>query len=336
MRPLDCRFRKRLPEFQLDVALTVDTETLALVGRSGSGKSTTLNVIAGLARPDEGAIALASRPLLDVAGRLDVAPEARRIGYLFQHYALFPHLSVYDNVAFGLFREKRAQRQERVRKTLDLLGLMHVDRAHPWELSGGEQQRVALARALVTEPDALLLDEPLAALDVESRSRIRLELRDLLARLDIPAIVVSHDFDDARVLGDRIAVMNRGRVVQTGSASAIAAYPADDFVAALTSTNLAIVARNGAAGERVAFDPWSATLSANARGGALEWRGEIVDVRPLGAQVRVALRGSANLRVDVSAAEAAREGFEIGRVVFASVPEHAIRHAPLREDPDRP
>ena len=328
---LDCRFRKRLPEFDLDVALTVGRETLVLVGRSGCGKSTTLNIVAGLAAPDRGTVALAGRMLVDVAARANVAPEARSIGYLFQHYALFPHLCVYDNVAFGLFRCDKSQRAMRVKRSLDMLGLHGVERARPWELSGGEQQRVALARALVTEPDALLLDEPLAALDVESRSRIRLELRDVLRRLGIPTVVVSHDFDDARVLGDRIAAMDRGRVVQIGTAAELAAYPEDEFVATLTGTNLADVSRNGSGAQWIAFDPWSARLSAIPTGSPLEWRGEIIDLRPLGANVRVALRGSQDIRVDVEAVEAARAGYRVGSVVFASVAANAVRRAPTRK-----
>jgi len=323
---LDCRIHKRLPEFDLDVGLTVGRETLVLVGRSGCGKSTTLNIVAGLAAPDRGTVGLAGRTLVDVERRANIAPEARSIGYLFQNYALFPHLCVYDNVAFGLFRCDKVERASRVRRSIDLLGLRAVERARPWELSGGEQQRVALARALVTEPDALLLDEPLAALDVESRSRIRLELRDVLRRLAIPTVLVSHDFDDARVLGDRIAAMDRGRIVQVGTAAELAAYPEDDFVAALTGTNLSVVSRNGAGAERLAFDPWSVRLSAVPTGSPLEWRGEIVDVRPLGAHVRVALRGLQDLRADVEAGEAARAGYEVGRVVFASVVADDVRN----------
>jgi len=329
---LDCRIHKRLPEFDLDVGLRVGRETLVLVGRSGCGKSTTLNIVAGLAAPDRGTVALAGRTLVDVEARANVAPEARSIGYLFQHYALFPHLCVYDNVAYGLFRCDKAERASRVWRSLDLLGLRAVERARPWELSGGEQQRVALARALVTEPDALLLDEPLAALDVESRSRIRLELRYVLRRLAIPSVVVSHDFDDARVLGDRIAAMDRGRVVQVGTAAELAAYPEDDFVAALTGTNLAVVSRNGAGAERLAFDPWSVRLSPTPSGSSLEWRGEIVDMRPLGAHVRIALRGPQDIRVDVESTEAARAGYEVGRVVFASVLADDVRSAPAGKE----
>jgi ABC-type sulfate/molybdate transport systems ATPase subunit len=324
---LDCRFRKRLPEFDLDVDLTVGFETLALVGRSGAGKSTTLNVIAGLQPPDTGAVALAGRTLVDVDARTSVAPEGRRIGYLFQDYALFPHLDVARNVGFGLFRSSRAARGARVREALTFVGLSGLDGAYPTQLSGGERQRVALARALVTQPDALLLDEPLAALDVESRARIRLELRVLLARLAIPTIVVSHDFDDARVLGDRIAAMHLGQIVQMGTAADLAAHPVDGFVAALTGTNRVVVGA-GLRKKAVAFDPWSARLSVADVDAAYQWRGKIVDMRPLGAHVRVVLRGAAGIMVDVAADAVASAGYQVGDVVVAWVPERAIRESP--------
>ena len=331
---LDCRFRKRLPEFDLDVDLAIGAQTLALVGRSGAGKSTLLNVVAGLARPDGGSVSLDGETLVGVEARVELPPERRRIGYLFQHYALFPHLSVRENIAFGLFRIDAAARAARVDRALAFLGLQRVARARPAELSGGERQRTALARALVTEPKALLLDEPLAALDVESRARIRLELRDVLARLAIPAIVVTHDYDDARLLGDRIAAMHRGRIVQTGSADELARFPADDFVAALTGTNIAAVANgSGGAGETIAFDPWSASLSSVPTGTAYEWRVEIVDIRPLGAHVRVVARGATTLRVDVAAHAVQRAGYAVGDVVFASVPQNAVRTSSSAERP---
>jgi len=321
---LACRFTKRLPEFSLDVDLRVGRETLALVGRSGAGKSTTLNVVAGLVDPDAGSVALAGRTLTDVGERTLVTPEHRRIGYLFQNYALFPHLSVAENVGFGLFRLDRDSRDGRVRDALEFVRLTGLDRARPSELSGGEQQRVALARALVTRPDALLLDEPLAALDAENRSRIRLELRALLEKLSIPTIVVSHDYDDARVLGDRIAAMHLGRVVQVGSAADLADHPADGFVATLTGANLVSVAR----GETIAFDPWSARLSVAPVDEAYQWRGEIVDLRPLGAATRVTLRTDASdIRVDVDAGTSAGAGYRVGDVVIAWVAEHAVRRS---------
>jgi ABC-type sulfate/molybdate transport systems ATPase subunit len=323
---LDCRFRKRLPEFDLDVDLTIRARTLALVGRSGAGKSTFLNVVAGLTRPEGGSVTLDGDVLVHVESRIDLAPERRRLGYLFQHYALFPHLNVRENIGFGLFDVDASTRAARVDRAIAFLGLQRVARARPSELSGGEQQRTALARALVTEPRALLLDEPLAALDVESRARIRLELRDVLARLAIPAIVVTHDYDDARLLGDTIAAMHRGRIVQTGSADDLARFPADDFVAALTGTNIAVVSNGGDEhGETIAFDPWAATISSVPSGGRYEWRVEIVDVRPLGAHVRVVARGATTVRVDVPAQDARRAGYSIGDVVFASVQPHAVR-----------
>ncbi|HET9342810.1 MAG TPA: ABC transporter ATP-binding protein [Candidatus Eremiobacteraceae bacterium] len=323
---LDCRFRKRLPEFELDVDFTIREQTLALVGRSGAGKSTLLNIIAGLTRPDSGSVSLDGDALVHVASRIDEPPERRKIGYLFQHYALFPHLNVRDNIGYGLFRVGVAERADRIDRAISLLGLGRVAQARPAELSGGERQRVALARALVTEPKALLLDEPLAALDVESRARIRLELRDVLARLAIPAIVVTHDYDDARLLGDRIAAMHRGRIVQTGTADEMARFPADDFVAALTGTNIATVrSGDGDNGQTIAFDPWSATLSSVPTASRYEWRVEIVDIRPLGAQVRVVARGGTTLRVDINAEDAKRAGYAVGDTVFASVQEHAVR-----------
>jgi ABC-type sulfate/molybdate transport systems ATPase subunit len=322
---LVCRFRKRLPEFDLDIGLEVGVETLALVGRSGSGKSTMLNTIAGLTQPDAGAIEFAGRMLFDSDANVNVGPEHRRIGLLFQHFALFPHLDVAENVGFGLFRAPRSEREASVRSALEFVGLQGMGRVRPSELSGGERQRVALARALVTQPDALLLDEPLAALDAQSRSRIRLELQALLKRLAIPTVIVTHDYDDARVLGDRIAVLDRGKIVQVGTAGDLRASPADDFVAALTGTNVAVVSHNGGASKRVAFDPWSARISASPSGSAYEWRGEIADVRPFGAHVRFALRGDANITVDLDAADASIAGYRVGDVVFASVPESATR-----------
>jgi ABC-type sulfate/molybdate transport systems ATPase subunit len=320
---LVCRFRKQLAEFVLDVDVSVGVETLSLVGRSGAGKSMTLLGIAGLTPLADGSIVLARRTLFDKTHNVNLPPEERRVGYVSQQYALFPHLSVGDNVAFGIASLVRPERAQRVRHALDLVGLPGKERESPRALSGGERQRVALARALVREPDVLLLDEPLAALDVENRARIRVDLRALLARLATPAIVVTHDFDDARVLGDRIAVIHRGRIVQTGTASDLARAPNDQFVASLTGTNVADVSSGNGAVEHIAFDPWDARLSAAPAGGALEWRGEIVDLRPLGAFVRVVLRASSDLRVDVDAAAA--QLYHIGDVVYASVPAAAIR-----------
>lgn len=334
---LDCRFTVRLPDLTVEVDLQVGRETLALVGRSGAGKTTALNAVAGLRALASGTISLDGSVLDDVAARKRVAPEERRIGYVFQQYALFPHLDVAENVAFGLFRLARRDRTARVREALEFVGLSGFERARPAELSGGERQRAAIARALITDPRVLLLDEPLAAFDAERRTRTRLELRSLIARLGIPTIVVSHDFDDARVLGDRIAAMQRGRIIQTGTAAALAEHPADAFVAALTGTNLIAVNGDGAgraqgssatpAVRRVAFDPWRAAVSRTAPDTALRWQGAIVDIRPFGSAARIAIRcaDDAMLHVDLDADDARCAGYAVGDVVFASVPDDAVR-----------
>jgi ABC-type sulfate/molybdate transport systems ATPase subunit len=324
---LDCRFTVRLPDLTVEVDLQVGQETVALVGRSGAGKTTTLNAIAGLREPASGRIALDERVLVDVAARTWIPPEGRRIGYVFQQYALFPHLDVAENVAFGLFRRDRDERGARVREALAFVGLTGFDRARPSELSGGERQRAAIARALVTDPRVLLLDEPLAAFDAERRARMRLELRSLIARLAIPTIVVSHDFDDARVLGDRIAAMQRGHIIQTGTASELAAHPADAFVAALTGTNLVAAPDGASASRHVAFDPWRARISRTSPDAGLRWQGAIVDIRPFGAVTRIAIRCADDvlITVDVEAAGARSAGYAVGDVVFAWVPEDAAR-----------
>jgi ABC-type sulfate/molybdate transport systems ATPase subunit len=311
---LVCRFHRRLPDFELCFDAGVGAETLALVGRSGSGKSTTLGIIAGLMRPDGGIVRLGDRTLVDVAAGTFEPPERRRIGYLLQGYALFPHMTVAQNVAFGLFGLAPTDRKRRVAEALEFLHMTSLAGVHPAQLSGGERQRAALARAVATRPAALLLDEPLAALDVEIRSRLRTELRALLRELRTPVIVVTHDFDDARVLGDRIAALDRGRIVQIGSPAELIAYPADQFVAALTGTNLAAAADGRAS--RVAFDPWAAAISRTAGGSPYEWPGTIVDMQPLGAQVRISVRGATLMRVDVGAALS--EGFGVGDRVFVS------------------
>ncbi len=203
-------------------------EMLFLLGPSGCGKSTTLRLVAGYERPDAGAITLDGRPL-------DPVPVHRRnIGMVFQDYALFPHRTVLENVAFGLKMRglAAADRARRARAALAQVDLEGLDARYPWQLSGGQRQRVALARAIVFEPDLLLLDEPLANLDRRLRDSVRLELRALQRRLGLTAIYVTHDQDEALEMADRIAVMERGRVVQVGAPSDVYNAPATGYVAA--------------------------------------------------------------------------------------------------------
>ena len=306
-----------LPDFALRVALDVGRETLVLIGPSGCGKSTLLSMLAGIRKPGEGRIALDDEILFDSQARIDRPPERRRIGYVLQQYALFPHLSVRDNIAFGVRGIAVAERERRMRDVVALLRIEALLDGRPTEISGGERQRVAIARALVTQPRALVLDEPLAALDVEHRSRIRLELRSILARLNTPTIVVSHDYEDARVLGDRIAVMNLGGIVQVATSAELIRHPASEFVARFCGTNLVEVT---IAGTRTlaAFDPWRATLSRRPAGAAYEFAGSVVDVARLGAALRVHVEGERSLFVDLHVEEGA-VAYDAGDAVYVSV-----------------
>lgn len=220
--------RKSYPGFSLELSLTLPKgQTLALLGPSGSGKSTVLRLIAGLEYPDSGSIRMEERELLTLP------PEKRRVGMLFQDFALFPHLSVYENIAFGL-REAgwpREQLEQRVRALLEQTHLTPQAHKLPHLLSGGERQRVALARAMAPNPDLLLLDEPLGALDRRLREALVLELRELLSGDGPTAIVVTHDQQEAFLLADQVAVMREGRLAQVGPPETLYRHPADPWVA---------------------------------------------------------------------------------------------------------
>ena len=202
------------PEVLSDVSLSVTPgEIIALLGPSGCGKTTLLRAIAGLERPTAGSISLGNR-LVTGPGEF-VPPERRRIGMVFQDWALFPHLDVARNVGYGLPRGDLST--ERVSKTLSLVGLDNVADRMPGTLSGGQQQRVALARALAPRPTVLLLDEPFSNLDSSLRSQVRTEIHHLLVELGVTTVFVTHDQDEAFVLGDRVAVLHDGRLAQVGS-----------------------------------------------------------------------------------------------------------------------
>ena len=204
-------------------------EVLALVGPSGCGKTTLLRLIAGFERPDCGEVWLKDRL---VAGEgAFVPPEQRRVGMIFQDYALFPHLSVKENISFGLAQRSRPAREARVGELLDLVGLAGYARRYPHELSGGERQRVALARALAPQPALVLLDEPFSSLDAERRVQVRAEVRAILKSSGAAAVFVTHDQEEALYIGDRLAVLNKGRVEQVGSPEAVFHLPATRFVA---------------------------------------------------------------------------------------------------------
>lgn len=207
---LQLRIHKRLPDFSLDLSFEARNEILVLFGPSGSGKSMTLRVIAGLERPDEGEIRLNDRLLFSRAERVNLPPRERRCGLVFQNLALFPHLDVARNVQYGV-RRPGPEAAQRLRRLLETFRIGHLSRRFPAELSGGEQQRVALARALMTEPDVLLLDEPFSAVDHDTRVAIYDELLAAHSVWQIPFLLVTHDRAEAERLGDRILFLREGR-----------------------------------------------------------------------------------------------------------------------------
>jgi molybdate transport system ATP-binding protein len=216
--------------FELRVALTCGSETIGLIGPSGAGKSSLLRAVAGLERPARGHIVLGAEAWFDSARGRDLAPEQRRVGYVPQDYGLFPHLTAAGNVRFAAGRDRP--------DLLERVGIGHLASARPAQLSGGERQRVALARALAREPRVLLLDEPFAALDAITRSQVRGELGTLLAGLSLPALLVTHSFEDAATLARRAGVMDRGRIVQLGPPAELVRQPCSATVAALTGANV--------------------------------------------------------------------------------------------------
>jgi iron(III) transport system ATP-binding protein len=210
---------------------------VALLGPSGCGKTTTLRLIAGFEQPDAGEIRLEDRTLFGPG--IDLPPEARGIGFVFQDYALFPHLSVLENVIFGLHHLPKSERLERAREVLALVGLLVFQDRAPHQLSGGQQQRVALARALAPRPKLILLDEPFSSLDAQLRASTRLEVRRILEQIGATALLVTHDQEEAMAFADRLIVMRDGRIEQEGSPERVYAQPRTAFVANfLGRTNL--------------------------------------------------------------------------------------------------
>jgi molybdate transport system ATP-binding protein len=220
--------------FSLKVAFSIDQEILAILGASGSGKTMTLRSIAGLVRPDEGYIKLNGRVLMDSAGGLCLSPQVRRVGFVFQNYALFPHLSVYDNIAFGVRHLPRREIDGRVDRLLHKMNLQELAHRYPGQLSSGQQQRVAVARALAPEPEALLLDEPFSALDTVVKERLEDELLAIQQFYRGDVLFVTHDLAEAYKISSKIAVYESGRILQLGCKQDVIAAPANRTVARLT------------------------------------------------------------------------------------------------------
>jgi molybdate transport system ATP-binding protein len=342
MDPLRLAVHVPLRGFSLDVELAVGREVVALVGPSGAAKTTLLRAIAGLVRTS-GTISVDDRTWLDSARGIDVPPEERSVGLVFQDYALFPHLSVRRNVGFGF------RRGARIDSLLERFGLAGLGDAKPRELSGGERQRVALARALATDPAVLLLDEPLAALDAHTRDAVRGELHELLAGSERPTILVTHDFEDAAMLADRVGVLAAGRLRQLGTPAELVAAPADAFVARLTGANVLhgvarpihgslteltletgerIRSADMAEGDAVAVVyPWDVTISREPHDDSAQNQiaGAVTRVTVIGNRVRVRI---GPLTAELTRDSTDRLDVAPGETIYASFKATATRLAP--------
>ena len=344
MAQLDADIHHRLRAFDLELTLAVGDETLALVGPSGAGKSTFLRAVAGLERPHRGRVALDGEAWLDTERDVDLPPERRSVGLVFQEYALFPHLSVRRNVAFG------GASPTEVDELLERFGIAQLAAARPDAISGGERQRVALARALARRPRVLLLDEPLSALDAHTRGAVRAELRELLAGLGLPVVLVTHDFEDAATLADRVGVLVEGSLLQLGTPAELVAAPVDPFVARFTGANLVRGTSTGPSGGltevvldvggtmwstdavrgrvAIAVHPWEISLSRTAPDDSAvnHLRAPIASITSLGNRARVAV---GPLVAEVTASSVERLGLREGDVVVASFKATAARLVPF-------
>lgn len=230
---LSVRVKKKLGAFTLDAAWAIGNELAVLFGYSGAGKSLTLQMIAGLIRPDEGAIGLNDRSLFDSAKQINRIPQERSVGYVFQDLALFPHMSVEENILYGGHGIEQVERRERVRMMIERFRLGGLEKKYPSEISGGQKQRVAFARALIRRPDVLLLDEPFSALDAPLRAEMRELLREVQRDLMIPVVLVTHDREEALDLAVQLIVYAGGGVEQSGSPQEVLERPATDLVSQL-------------------------------------------------------------------------------------------------------
>ena len=318
MATLEADFTLPLRAFALDLGLEV-SRTVALVGPSGAGKTSVLRVVAGLAKPQRGRVALDGEAWLDTAFRLSLPPDRRRVGLVFQDYALFPHLSVRANVAFGA-------RGRDVDALLERFRIGHLGGAHPLELSGGERQRVALARALARDPGVLLLDEPLAALDAHTKAEVRHELAELLRELALPTLLVTHDYEDARPRDAFVASFTganllRGRARRSERAlTAIRLESGEDIYSADEA--------EGDVG--VVVYPWEVSVSRahapDADSALNVVRGQVGSLVEVANRVRVRV---GPLTAEVTAASAARLELADGGVAYATFKATGTRLVPL-------
>jgi molybdate transport system ATP-binding protein len=343
-----------LGSFSLDIELAVaQGETLALLGPNGSGKTTTIDLIAGLRAPDSGRLVLDDTVLFDERTGVNLPPEQRRIGVVFQDYALFPHQSVRGNVAYGPRARGRVRSEgdRVVSEWMARLDLADLADRPVGELSGGQRQRVALARALASDARLLLLDEPFASLDATRRAKLRTELRGYLRDVGLPALVVTHDPLDAFVVGERLAILEEGRVVQSGTSEELLAHPRTPFVADLVGLNVyeATVApgsglkearighiafhvlADGLAGVvQLAFAPSSVGLSTEPPIGSFQntFMAQVREALSLPDRLRVLLDAGVPMAADITREAGGRLDLTPGAVVWAMIKATSIRVYP--------
>lgn len=347
---LEVDIRRRLREFDLRLAFTVSPgETLVVIGPSGAGKTSILAQIAGLMDPDEGRIAVGERVLFDSEQGTSVPPEQRHLGYVLQEYALFPHMTVRENVGYGMQARRMPKDTigEKTNEALAMLGISHLADIRPGSISGGERQRVALARAIAAGGEVLLLDEPLAALDAQTRQMARGDLRRVIQSVGAAAVFVTHDYVDALAFGDTICVMAEGEVVQMGSQEDLLLRPRAEFVAEFMGVNflrgvahapvegVSTVEANGIELRTVpqepgdvflAFSPADVTLSLEPPGSSAQnvLKATVTALLQLGGRIRVDLDAGLPLVAEITSGSVARLRLEIGSTVYASFKATAI------------
>ena len=334
---LKARIKIRRDGFALDIELEVDAgETVAVLGPNGAGKTTLLRALAGFVQID-GRVELAGEVLEDSAQRVRVPTEKRHVGLVFQDYVLFPHLNVIDNIAFGLQAQRKPDAKQSALRWLERAGLADKAGSMPRELSGGQAQRVALLRTLATEPRLLLLDEPLAALDVTIRADVRRELSRQLASFGGVRLIVTHDPLEAIALADRLVVLENGKIVQTGRPDEVTARPRSRFVADLAGVNLI---RGRARGDRVELTGGASVAAPDAGDGNVfavihpravalylsrpegtprnVWLGEVEDIDLNGDRARVRVKSAVPLIAEVTRAAVHQLGLRTGVAVWVA------------------
>ena len=361
--PLKAQIVVKLGTFELDVDLAVERgEVVALLGPNGSGKSTLLAAIAGLLPPVSGSVTVGDRTLSDFPGgkssrRISVAPQHRGISLLGQDPLLFPHLSALENVAFGQRSqgEGRIAARRRAGEWLGAVGLSGFEDRRPAALSGGQQQRVAIARALAAEPAVLLLDEPMAALDVQTATLIRTLLRERIGAGQTTTVLVTHDVLDAIVLADRVAILQNGRIVDDGPKARVLGEPRNRFIAALAGVNLVsgtvvsdgVVATahgrrfSGRMGDRrmpvgaaasVVFRPSAVRVTTGHRADETvnQWQATIDTLEPASGGIRFRTAQDPTVMVELSPFDVAEQGLESGSTVWLCVPKEEVLIYPAR------